>query len=153
MALTVLAQLEKLRSETDMLSGDEDSEGSDYEDSPDGSPRAPDDDPGDHTAFIFGYRSADVNLHKLHPLPSQIPFIWQIYQENVEPLIKILHVPSTARLLRDIGRNRESLDRGHEALLFSIYYAAIVSLDDSEVSASFLTHLYVHAPHIYMWLG
>jgi hypothetical protein len=108
---------------------EDDTDDSDAEHTPDTSPRPAD----DHHAFLFGYRSADVDLRALHPLPSQIPFLWQVYEENVEPLIKILHVPTTARLMRDIRRSRDDISPGNEALLFSIYYAAITSLEDDEV--------------------
>lgn len=86
-----------------------------------------------HTAFIFGYRSADVDLKKLHPLASQIPFLWQVYQENVEPLVKILHVPTTDKLIRATRKSMDDLSAPNEALLFSIYYAAVTSLEDDEV--------------------
>jgi hypothetical protein len=42
-----------------------------------------------HQSFIMGYNSSDVNLKGLHPLPSQIPFYWQTFLENVNPLIKL----------------------------------------------------------------
>jgi len=43
----------------------------------------------DHHAFIMGYSSAKVDLRSLHPLPSQIPFYWDTYKENVDPLCKV----------------------------------------------------------------
>jgi hypothetical protein len=42
-----------------------------------------------HQSFIMGYNSSDVNLKGLHPLPSQIPFYWQTFLENVNPLVKL----------------------------------------------------------------
>lgn len=81
----------------------------------------------------MGYRSADVDLRPFHPLPSQIPFMWQIYQENVDPLVKILHAPSMDKLIREIRNNLDTLTPPTEALMFSIYYAAITSMDEAEV--------------------
>jgi len=43
----------------------------------------------DHHSFIMGYSSAKVDLRCLHPLPSQIPFYWETYKENVDPLCKV----------------------------------------------------------------
>ncbi|KAK9420782.1 putative Zn(2)-C6 fungal-type domain-containing protein [Seiridium unicorne] len=91
----------------------------------------------DHHAFVLGYRSCDVDLRKLHPLPSQIPFIWQVYVENVDPLVKILHVPSMNPIIRKIRSDMDNLSPGLEALMFSIYYAAITSLEDDEVKTNF----------------
>lgn len=111
----------------------EDTDDSEDEDTPDHSPIQVVDAATDHHAFILGYRSSDVDLRKLHPLPSQIPFMWQVYQENVEPLLKILHIPTMEKLIRDMRRNIDELTHGNEALLFSIYYAAITSMEDEEV--------------------
>lgn len=91
----------------------------------------------DHHAFVLGYRSSDVDLRKLHPLPSQIPFIWQVYVENVDPLVKILHVPTMNPIIRKIRSDMDNLPAGLEALMFSIYYAAITSLEDDEVKTNF----------------
>ncbi len=86
-----------------------------------------------HQAFILGYRSADVDLRPLHPSPSQIPFMWQIFQENVDPIVKVLHVPTMNRLIREVRNNPDSLTPSTEALMFSIYYAAMTSMNDDEV--------------------
>lgn len=88
-----------------------------------------------HQSFIFGYRSADVDLRPLHPLPSQIPFMWQVFQENVDPILKILHIPTTTKLIRDVRKNLDTLTASTETLMFGIYYAAITSLDEEEVGA------------------
>lgn len=45
----------------------------------------------DHRSFILGYGSLQVSLRPLHPLPSQISFYWQMYIENVDPIVQIMH--------------------------------------------------------------
>jgi hypothetical protein len=62
-----------------------------------------------------------------------VPYLWSVYQDNVEPLLKILHVPTTEVLLRDARKNSEKLTPAAEALVFSIYYAAVISLEAEEV--------------------
>jgi hypothetical protein len=59
--------------------------------------------------------------------------MWQIYQENVDPLVKILHAPSMDKLIRETRNNLDTLTPPTEALMFSIYYAAITSMDEAEV--------------------
>ncbi|KAH8905696.1 hypothetical protein BR93DRAFT_968935 [Coniochaeta sp. PMI_546] len=90
----------------------------------------------DHQSFIMGYRSADVDLRPLHPLPSQIPFMWQIYQENVDPVLKILHVPTMEQLIRETRGCLGSISPSTEVLMFSIYYAAVASMETDEVTRS-----------------
>ena len=125
-------ELDDLRAETHRISDASESDDSASESSPalidDERPVA------DHHAFIFGFQSTAVDLRPLHPLPSQIPYIWQVYQENVDPVIKILHTPSTTKLIRNARTNLDNIAPAAEALMFAIYYAAVNSLEESEVS-------------------
>ncbi|KAL2270776.1 hypothetical protein VTJ83DRAFT_147 [Remersonia thermophila] len=126
-------ELDELRKASQNLTSEE-SEESDVE----GSPQSPDTARGtDYPAFIFGYRSASVDLRPLHPLPSQIPFIWQVYQENVDPVLKVVHVPSMTHNIKRLIHNLDDLTPSMEALMFAIYYAAITSLDEEEVKLNF----------------
>lgn len=128
-------EISRLRTETEMLS-DEDSEGG----SDDGSSPSTLNlytDQVDHHGFVLGYSSSNVDLRKLHPLPSQIPFIWQVYQENVDPLVKVLHVPSMNKTIRDLRNNMNDISPGLEALMFAIYYASITSMEEDEVKVNF----------------
>lgn len=91
---------------------------------------------GDHHAFILGYRSADVDLRPLHPLPSQIPYMWQVYKENVDPIVKVLHVPTVEKLVNQVRKDLDSMTTANEALMFAIYFAAITSMDASDVRST-----------------
>ncbi|KAI1863130.1 hypothetical protein JX265_001443 [Neoarthrinium moseri] len=129
-------ELAQIRSETQKLTDEETDESGDEG----SSPETLDSEKElltDHHAFILGYRSSDVDLRKLHPLPSQIPFIWQVYTENVDPLVKILHIPSMNKVIRQIRSDMDSISPNLEALMFSIYYAAITSLEEDEVKTNF----------------
>lgn len=115
-----------------MLTEDE-SEGSDVEDGPHSAHPEPEPEKTDHHSFIFGYRSSDVDLRKLHPNPSQIAFLWQVFQENVDPIVKVLHVPSISQYVRNLRTDFSVLTPEYEALMFAIYYAAVASMDAQEV--------------------
>lgn len=82
----------------------------------------------DHQSFILGYSSASVDLRPLHPLPSQIPFYWQVFKENIQPLTGILHVPTMNKEILEIKDNLNGLAKGTEALAFAIYYAGMCTL-------------------------
>lgn len=86
-----------------------------------------------HQSFIMGYSSSEVDLKPLHPLPSQIPFYWQTFMENVQPLTKILHTPTMNKVIKEVQCNLDSLSRSTEALMFSIYFATITSMNATEV--------------------
>lgn len=125
--------MDELRAETHRLT-DEDTEESDDESSP--TTTQTERTSADHHAFIFGYRSCDVDLRTLHPLPSQIPFIWGVYKENVDPIVKLVHVPTMNKLIREVIHDLDHLTPPTEALVFSIYYAAISSMDEDGVRPS-----------------
>ncbi|CAK7266670.1 hypothetical protein SEPCBS57363_002207 [Sporothrix epigloea] len=128
-------ELDNLRAETKRISESE----SDLSDSS-STPQQADDQPeDDHHSFIFGYQSSAVDLQPLHPLPSQIPYIWHVYQENVDSVVKILHIPTTSKLIREACTNLDNISPAAEALMFAIYYAAINSLDDYDVRTNFMT--------------
>ncbi|KAH8813099.1 fungal-specific transcription factor domain-containing protein [Xylogone sp. PMI_703] len=91
----------------------------------------------DHQSFIFSYKSSNVDLKGLHPLPSQIPFYWETFVENVNPLVKIIHVPTMNKVIKEIQGGLDSLSKSTEALMFAIYFATITSMSSEEVQVNF----------------
>jgi hypothetical protein len=81
-----------------------------------------------HQGFVFGYSSTMVNMRSLHPSPSQIFILWEVFKENVDPLVRVLHRPTAKNILINASSNTDGLSRSAEALLFSIYYGAVASL-------------------------
>lgn len=87
----------------------------------------------DCRAFILGFNLPDDSPENLHPSPSQIPFYWQTFVENVDPLLKIFHIPSMNKVMRDMQRSPRFLSPCKEALVFSIYLSAVTSMTPTEV--------------------
>ena len=82
----------------------------------------------------MGYDSCDVDLKALHPLPSQIPFYWQKFLENVQPLTMIIHAQTMSKVVKEVQSNLGALSKSTEALMFAIYFATITSMNADEVS-------------------
>ncbi|CRL19980.1 Fungal transcriptional regulatory protein, N-terminal [Penicillium camemberti] len=59
--------------------------------------------------------------------PARLDALWRTYRENVAPLIVILHQPTMAKIVQDACAGVE-LTPSDEALLFSVCYAAVVSM-------------------------
>ncbi|KAI1444582.1 fungal-specific transcription factor domain-containing protein [Annulohypoxylon stygium] len=76
--------------------------------------------------------TSDANLEELHPQPAHVFRLWQIFLERVNPLTKVIHVPTVQPLLVEAATSRENVPKNVEALLFSIYLMATVSLSDDE---------------------
>ena len=95
--------------------------------------------PSDRNAFIFGHNkniSSDVTAD-LHPLASQVSYLLDVFAENVNFMSQIVHMPSALKLAREMrSKGAISLTPSNEALLFAIYYAAVTSMEEDDVSRS-----------------
>lgn len=89
-----------------------------------------------HDGFLFGFSSLALDLRGFHPDPTQISFCWQTFKDRVDPMIKMVHVPTTETFIMRAKHNLDSLSKGVEALLFAIYFAAVTSLTQQECRES-----------------
>lgn len=67
----------------------------------------------------------------LHPPPAHVFSLWQTFLERINPLTKVIHVPSMQPLVVDAATGKQ-MPKNVEALLFSIYLMATVSMSDEE---------------------
>ncbi|KAF6233405.1 hypothetical protein HO173_008337 [Letharia columbiana] len=87
--------------------------------------------------FLLRHTSAGHQREDLYPLPSQMLFLWQIYMDNVDPFMKVLHVPTMTKVNRELRGSYHSLGPSMQALVLVISLAAIMSLEDDEVRMNF----------------
>jgi hypothetical protein len=78
--------------------------------------------------FIFGYHSVAHSLDSFHPPPMISHILFSAFEENVAPIILIIHKPMLRDLLQTATTNPKNFDKESEALLFSIYLSAIYSM-------------------------
>ncbi|PYH43084.1 putative C6 transcription factor, partial [Aspergillus saccharolyticus JOP 1030-1] len=72
------------------------------------------------------------SLLQYHPTHTEAMILWQMHVENVEPLCKILHIPSTTEWMENISRRPETASDAEECLMFSIYQFAVYSMTDED---------------------
>ncbi len=87
-------------------------------------------------SFLLRNTFAAHQREDLYPLPLQMLFLWQIYMDNIDPFMKVLHVPTMTKVIRELRGNYDSLGPSMQALVLVISLAAIMSLEDEEVSGS-----------------
>ena len=75
----------------------------------------------------------------LHPEPAHIFRLWQIYLDNVDPILKVTHTPTLQGRIIEAAGNTANVPPNLEALMFSIYCMSILSLQDDECLAMFLS--------------
>lgn len=78
-----------------------------------------------------------TDISTLHPEPAKVFRLWQIYLDNVDPLLKVTHTPTLqGRLVEAIGDSTQILP-GMEALMFGIYCVATQSLAEDDCQTMF----------------
>jgi hypothetical protein len=83
----------------------------------------------------FGFvllTQSKTNTKSPHPPPERILQLWQIFVENVNPLTKVVHVPTLQPAIEKAASNTRTVPRSFEALMFAIYSMAVMSLTDDE---------------------
>ncbi|CAG7926953.1 unnamed protein product [Penicillium olsonii] len=77
------------------------------------------------------------SLAELHPSPLHIFKLWQAFLENVNPLTKVIHVPTVQQQILEAMSDLPKASKELETLMFAIYCIAIVSMEPEEVERSF----------------
>ncbi|KAH6672696.1 fungal-specific transcription factor domain-containing protein [Plectosphaerella plurivora] len=93
----------------------------------------------ERNGLLFGHNlltSPGHDLAAFRPLPSQVPFLISVFNENVNFGLQIVHAPALDRLAR-AARTAPPASPSDDALLFAVYYAAVTSMEDADVLASF----------------
>ncbi|OPB45873.1 hypothetical protein A0O28_0094400 [Trichoderma guizhouense] len=87
----------------------------------------------DNFSFVLSGPPTSTSRTKLlHPPPQQIHELWRTFVENVDPLSKVVHIPTLEKAFHEAANQVDTVSRSFEALMFAIYSAAVMSLSDVE---------------------
>ncbi|KAL5404768.1 hypothetical protein PMIN06_007460 [Paraphaeosphaeria minitans] len=84
---------------------------------------------------VLGSSNVPGSLRTFHPSPGQIFKLWQVYLENINPLIKVFHAPTVQQIISKASGNLDDVPKKVECLMFGIYCTAVESLGNSECIA------------------
>lgn len=70
------------------------------------------------------------DILEFYPGPELALPLWQIYVNSVDPVLKILHIPTAQSAVIATILNPKSAGRSMVALTYAIYFAAITALED-----------------------
>ncbi|EFR05340.1 C6 zinc finger domain-containing protein [Nannizzia gypsea CBS 118893] len=87
--------------------------------------------------LLFGSSGGIVDLSTTHPSQMQIFRLWQVYLDNVNPLLKVTHTPTLQARIIDAASDITNIKPTLEALMFSIYSISILSLTEDQCSGFF----------------
>ncbi|KAM5354675.1 hypothetical protein ACJ41O_001322 [Fusarium nematophilum] len=128
-------ELDGLKMDTRQLPGDDDS--SQDEDLPASTPSTQELDrpPPDRHAFLFRHNLSSTQ--DFRPLPAQIPFLLDVFNDNINFFAHVIHMPTIRKMIRPTRGSAPVLSPANDALMFSIYYAAVTSMEEDEVLSNF----------------
>jgi len=88
--------------------------------------------PDENSDLVLGGDTNEQTVESLWPEPTAVFCLWQTYLERVNPLTKIIHVPSLQPYLAEAALGSSNLPKNIEAVLFSIFLMAAVSMTAEE---------------------
>lgn len=87
-------------------------------------------------SLLVGHGSSK-DLSSIHPSPVHIFRLWQTFLVNVNPLVKMVHAPTLQQTILDASEDVRNIPRHIEALMFSIYFLAVTSLQNEDCQSMF----------------
>ncbi|EFX02164.1 fungal specific transcription factor domain containing protein [Grosmannia clavigera kw1407] len=72
-----------------------------------------------------------------HPEPRVILRLWQVFVDNVNPLMRIVHVPTTHQMIVEASWDANHAPPATSALLFAVYSLAVISMSPKDYSEMF----------------
>lgn len=78
-----------------------------------------------------------TDLIDYHPTHIEAMKLWSVHLQNVEPLCKILHAPTTTKMVKKASERPTAASKATQCLLFAIYHFAIFSMTDEDCVAEF----------------
>jgi hypothetical protein len=85
----------------------------------------------------FTFSSNQTELHELHPEPKHIFQLWQIFVEKIDPLTKIVHVPTLQQRVLDASWNCAKASKSLTTIMFAIYTLAITPMSSDDCQTIF----------------
>ncbi|KAF7589487.1 hypothetical protein BBP40_004241 [Aspergillus hancockii] len=84
--------------------------------------------------ILPGLSSGPTEVCQLYLEPSLALRLWTTYVNNVNPVLKVLHIPTTQSAIIAMILDPGAADTSFLALGFAIFFAAVTSMDNREAS-------------------
>ncbi|KAJ6440063.1 C6 zinc finger domain-containing protein [Purpureocillium lavendulum] len=93
--------------------------------------------PDNNTDLFFPGDMSHLSIEELTPDPVHSVKLWRLFLERVNPLTKVIHVPTVDPIAGEAATNMPNIPFHAQALMFSIYTMAAFALTDSECVQNF----------------
>jgi hypothetical protein len=81
--------------------------------------------------------SVSQNLVNHHPSHEDAVKLWAQHVQHVEPLIKVLQIPTTARVVEMVSQQPATASKAHECLVFATYHFAVFTMTEEDCVREF----------------
>jgi len=82
--------------------------------------------------FFLGPDTPPIELKALHPEMVHMFRLWQVFLNNVQPLVKIFHAPTVQQIIIDASADLDNVPKHIEALMFTMYLLAVTSMQPED---------------------
>lgn len=82
--------------------------------------------------LLFGLNPPKIDIKSMHPTMEQQVILWKAFQENVNSLFKLVHVPTLEKKIFDGIADVASMAKNLNPLIFAINTAAINSIPPND---------------------
>ncbi|KAH7136900.1 putative C6 transcription factor [Dactylonectria estremocensis] len=90
-------------------------------------------DPAEMSDPLTGaFMGSQQSILQYHPTHAKAMLLWATHVDVVEPICKVLHIPSTAKMVEMVSQKPEMASRTDECLLFAVYHFAVFAMTDEE---------------------
>lgn len=88
--------------------------------------------PDYNTDLLLPAKASTRTIEDLQPDPVHIFRLWQLFLDRVNPLTKVIHVPTLQPYVMEAATNMDNIPLNYQALLFSVFTMAVVALSEVE---------------------
>ncbi|GAP90853.1 putative fungal specific transcription factor domain-containing [Rosellinia necatrix] len=88
--------------------------------------------PDNNADLFLGVEDTTIDLQELQPDLVNVFRLWQLFIDRVNPIIKVVHIPSLQSYVLDSANDINKIPLPYQALLFAIYTMTVVSLTNQE---------------------
>ncbi|KAF2149699.1 hypothetical protein K461DRAFT_231326 [Myriangium duriaei CBS 260.36] len=85
---------------------------------------------------MLGSSSSDKSFPPACPSAALTSILWFTFLDNVDPVTKIVHVPTTSKIVDSVVRDIHAASAKSISMVFSIFLIAVVSMTETECERS-----------------
>lgn len=81
------------------------------------------------------FGSQFMDLASVRPTPAQAQMCFEAFREKIDPMVKVVHIPSLQAIVLRKTYDEENLTAGEDALLLTVCFTATITMSDSEIES------------------